>query len=332
MKNSISIALCMLFSIISFSQLKEGQIFCNEIKDGSYFPLTKSEKIIYWSDTYYTETKSGAKNINGKLYQEFKQTWEGNNVSTFYLREENGVVYQYEECCKEETIRFDNTFKKGHTWKTAEGMSEYTIISYKGKLDTPFCKYENLLVVEAKIINGVFNFYYLKGHGYIGATKEGKIISCAAPSLSLEKAGNTDTAITTDYGIIKVPGKWEVFNYAPDSKQYYLKNSDEIIIAITINPKKTYSFYSSSKTDSETIAAYYKWEYDYRVKNGFNTSKLKEDKKENYIIWKFTEEKLDNVFLYGVKSDYLVNYLVYTDKWAEGKKIEFLEQLYELNK
>lgn len=331
MKNYISIALCMLFSIISFSQLKEGQTFCTETKDGSYFPLTMSEKIIYWSDTYYTETKSGTKDINGKLYHEFKQTWEGNNISTFYLREENGVVYQYEDCCKEETIRFDKNFKKGYTWKTVDGMSEYKIISYEGKLNTPYCKYDNLLVIEAKITNGIFNFYYSKGHGYIGATKEGNILSCVAPSLSLKKASNTDTAITTDYGIIKVPGKWEVFNYATDSKQYYLKNSENIIIAITINPKKNYSFYSSSKTDLETVSDYYKWEYDYRVENGFKTSKLKKDKKKNYIIWKFTEKGIDNVFLYGVKSEYLVNYLVYTDQWKEGKKIDFLEQLYELN-
>ena len=331
MIKQISIVLCLLINTIAYSQLKEGQTFCTATKDGSYFPLTKNEKIIYWSDTYYIETKSGIKNINGKLYQEFKQTWEGDNISTFYLREENGVVYQYEECCEEETIRYDKNFKKGHTWKTAEGMSEYTIISYEGKLNTPFCKYDNLLVVEAKITNGIFNFYYSKGHGYIGATKEGKILSCAAPSLSLEKAGNTDTAITTDYGIIKVPGKWEVFNYTKDSNQYYLKNSENITIAVAINPKKNYSFYSPKDKDNQTTTAYFKWEYDYRVKHGFKTSKIKQDKKKNFIIWKFNENNIDNVFLYGVKSDYLLNFLVYTDQWEEKEKIAFLENLYELN-
>ena len=331
MKKSIIITLFLMFSIISFSQIKEGQSFCLETKAGSYFPLTKSEKIIYWSDTYYTETTSVTKDINGKLYQEFKQTWEGNNVITFYLREENGVVYQYEECCTEDTIRYDNTFKKGHTWKTVEGLSEYTIISYEGKLDTPFCKYDNLLVIEAKITNGIYNFYYLKGHGYVGATRDGNLLSCVAPSLSLKKASNTGTEISTEYGIVTEPGNWELFNYAEDSKQYYLKNSENIIIAITINPKKNYSFYSPTQTDLETVSDYYKWEYDYRVDNGFKTSKLKKDKQKNYIIWKFTEEGIDNVFLYGVKSEFLVNYLVYTDQWEEGKKIEFLEQLYELN-
>jgi len=320
-----------MISIISFSQIKEGQTFCAETKDGSYFPLKISKKLIYWYDTHYTETKEGTKEINGKIYNEFNQTWKNNTLSTLYLREENGVVYQYEDCCKKETIRFDKNFKKGHAWKTADGLTEYKLISYKGKLTTAFCTYDNLLVIEAKFTNATYKFYYFKGHGYIGATKDDELISIETPRLDIEKASNTDTEITTDYGKIKIPGKWEVFNYVTDSKQYYLKNSENIIIAITINPKKNYSFYSSSKTDLETVSDYYKWEYDYRVENGFKTSKLKKDKKKNFIIWKFTEKGIDNVFLYGVKSEYLVNYLVYTDQWKEGKKVTFLEQLYELN-
>ncbi|WP_300567747.1 hypothetical protein [Flavobacterium sp.] len=177
----IVLLLLTLFSCISYSQISEGQYFCDETKDGSYFPLSIDKKKILWFSTFYLETKTETKIINGKTYIEYKQDWDKSNSSLMYLREENGVIYEYDSEEKNEDVRYDPKFEKGHQWKTADGKSEYEIIAFDGKLKTPYCDYKDLLVIHAKMGYGEYNFYYFKGHGYIGATKNDKLISCVTP-------------------------------------------------------------------------------------------------------------------------------------------------------
>lgn len=175
------LALLILFTFNGYSQLKEGQNFCSENKKGSYFPLTISNKKISWQNTYYIESINGKKVIKGKEYAEIKQEWENKNVDLIYLREENNIVYQYEECCENETIRFNTNFKVGDKWLQADNKMEYEIISFNGELTTPYCEYKNLLIIQAKIANNTFQFYYLKGIGYVGATINKKLISFVTP-------------------------------------------------------------------------------------------------------------------------------------------------------
>jgi len=175
------ILLLLLIATNLYSQIKEGQDFCDETINGKFFPLSIEKKKILWANTSYYETQNGIKIINGKKYKEYIQEWSNNHSDKLYLREQNGVIYQYEDCCEKETIRYDSKFKKGHTWKTADGKFEYKIISYNGKFKTPFCEYTNLLVIEAEIEKEVFHFYYLKGQGYVGATSHDEIISCVTP-------------------------------------------------------------------------------------------------------------------------------------------------------
>ncbi len=183
MKHLTLLLLFIVFPVCSSGQFTEGQNFCNESIDAGYFPILNHDKYILWSDTYYTEVNNGPKEIKGKVYTEFIQKWKTGNSHKLYLREENGVVYQFEECCDEETVRYDEKFDKGHIWNTASGHAQYKILSFTGTLSTPFCEYENLLVIEADLKDGIFQFYYLKGHGYVGATIEGKTISCVTPTL-----------------------------------------------------------------------------------------------------------------------------------------------------
>tara|TARA_R110002050_G_scaffold157357_1_gene285936 strand:+ start:28070 stop:28627 length:558 start_codon:yes stop_codon:yes gene_type:complete len=185
MKNTFSLLL-LLISMQSFAQYYTGQRFCDELPEKSYFPLDIHEKKILWSNTHYTETNNGTKELNGKTYIEFIQKWKANDSYKSHLREENGVIYQYEECCEEETIRFSEKFKKGYSWKTADGLGEYTILTFIGKLKTPFCDYKNLMVIEAKLKSGDFNFYYQRGHGYVGATVNNEVISCETPTFDLD--------------------------------------------------------------------------------------------------------------------------------------------------
>ena len=50
------------------------------------------------------------------------------------------------------------------------------------------------------------------------------------------------------------------------------------------------------------------------------------------LIWKYNDNKLDNVFLFGSTKNCFLNLLVYTNNWDEKEKIKFLENLYQLNK
>jgi len=181
--NKITLFFLLFLSHISYSQITEGQKFCEENKDGSYFPVSdlNFKKKVLWAKTYYNETKEESKIINGKAYFQFRQEWENKNVVLLYLREENGVVYQYDESDKKESVRYDPSFETGHSWKTADGKDHYKIISYQGELRTPYCEYKKLLVIEADVSFGKYKFYYLKGLGYIGATKDDKLISCITP-------------------------------------------------------------------------------------------------------------------------------------------------------
>lgn len=177
------IYLLLLLNSIYFSeaQIKEGQDFCSEINNESYFPLSIDKKKILWYNTFYTETKGNNIEIKGKKYTEFKQEWEDKSTSIIYLREENGVVIEYDKSTEKETIRFDPNFEIKYQWISNNFYKNYKILSYNGELKTPFCKYTNLLVIEASTTDSVYQFYYFKGHGYIGATKNGKIISCVTP-------------------------------------------------------------------------------------------------------------------------------------------------------
>lgn len=134
---------------------------------------------------------------------------------------------------------------------------------------------------------------------------------------------------TTD---LKIPGKWEQLNKMDDSGQTYLKNEEGLIIAVAQNPKKAYPFFKSNKSDFENVKEFYKWDSDYRKENKFPVKKLKEDAKAKYIIWKFEEDNMDNVFLFGSSKENFLNLLVYSNVWKESEKILFLETLYELNK
>jgi hypothetical protein len=171
----------IFFGTFSFSQTNLN--FCEEDKNGSYFPLTNNLKKVIWRDTYYIEKKNDSKELNEKIYTEFGQESEYSGTALRYLREENGVVYEYEKCCNVETVRYDSKFIEGQTWKKGDNKSEFRIITYNGKLKTPHCIYENLLIIEGELSSKKFKFYYLKGFGYVGATEEDKLISYVTQGL-----------------------------------------------------------------------------------------------------------------------------------------------------
>jgi hypothetical protein len=171
----------ILFLFNQYFCQEEGQNFCDEFTSQEYFPLDIEKKKLLWSSTYYFEKITNWKTINEKEYVEFIQEWEDGKIDTLYLREKDGIVYQFDECCDNESIRFNSSFKKGDSWQTADKKATNTIITFKGKLKTPYCEYKNLLIIESQFTKSTFKFYYKKGYGYIAAMIDGKLISYATP-------------------------------------------------------------------------------------------------------------------------------------------------------
>lgn len=170
----------LFFSLNATAQIN-GQSFCDGVVNGSYFPLTVKTKNLMWFNTSYTETQVATVTMNGKQYQLYIQVWANGTSDSLYLREENGVIYQYHKKSRTEFIRFDRTFKIRHKWTVPEMNVAYRIISTSGKLKTPYCQYENLVVIKAKYPTITYKFYYLEGYGYIGATTKNKLVSFASP-------------------------------------------------------------------------------------------------------------------------------------------------------
>ncbi|WHF51570.1 hypothetical protein QGN23_14270 [Chryseobacterium gotjawalense] len=139
------------------------------------------------------------------------------------------------------------------------------------------------------------------------------------------------TTIKTNSGEVKIPGNWTQLNTVRQSGQTYLKNGDGIIIAIAQNLKKSYPFYKANRSDFENLKAFYKWDSDLKKKHNFKTQKLKENSNLEFIIWKY-KDQLDHVFLFGSSEKNFLNFLIYTNRWTENEKIQFLENLYQWNK
>jgi hypothetical protein len=152
------------------------------------------------------------------------------------------------------------------------------------------------------------------------------------PYFAFSQETSDFTEVKTNSGVVKVQGKWELIETTNDSGQRFLKNKDGVIIAIAENPKKAYPFYKKNIADFESVKLFYKWDSDYYKENNFKVEKIKENAKSEYIIWKYNDKKMDNVFLFGSSEDNFLNLLVYTNTWSQEEKINFLENLYEINR
>jgi hypothetical protein len=160
----------------------EGQDFCGKFDGDSYFPLDIEKKKIVWSKSSYIETATSWVKIDSIEYLSVVQVWQSGQTDTLYLREEDGTVYQYQDYCDSESVRFKADAKVGDSWSTCDQEIKYTVISKKGKLKTPFCDYKKLVIIKAEYPDVIFHFYYKKGYGYIGATVNGTdLISFVSP-------------------------------------------------------------------------------------------------------------------------------------------------------
>ncbi|MFN7100472.1 MAG: hypothetical protein ACK4M4_08880 [Flavobacterium sp.] len=158
------------------------------------------------------------------------------------------------------------------------------------------------------------------------------LLIIALPYKALCQESTDYTSVKTAIETVKIPGKWQILNTTADSGQTYLKNNEGIIIAVARNPMKAYPFYKNSAITFEQLTLFYQWDSDYYREQKIKVSKIKENATLGYIIWKYNDKKLDNLFLFGASNNNFLNLLVYTKNWSEPEKILFLENLFTLNR
>ena len=159
----------------------EGQSFCDGDTSKEYFTLQEFPKYIIWYNTLYTETKIHNTVIAGKEYNTYVQEWVSGRKDTLYIRETKTATVQYYIEKEKELTRYDSTMPVGKSWN---GMDvKYTVLSKNKELKTPVCHYKNLMELKAEYQSDTYIFYYLRGFGYVGASKDGDLISFAIPKM-----------------------------------------------------------------------------------------------------------------------------------------------------
>ena len=83
----------------------------------------------------------------------------------------------------------------------------------------------------------------------------------------------------------------------------------------------------------ELVNAFYKWDADYWKSNkDYDVYEIKKDEAKKYIIWKIEvkSKKIENYFLSGIKSNYLIglNIPQIKQKLEQEKQIQLLENVF----
>lgn len=166
--------LLTIFPILSFGQSE----FCDKSFGESYFPLSIGfEKHITWGDAFYVEKVTEKIEIDGKEYYKYEQDFGKGTIYDLLLRNQNDTIYMYNEVKKKDNILLIAIPEKGASWDTGK------IAEINGSFETPYCNYENLIVVENKYSNGTKEKrYYKKGLGLVAITNKKGIKGICLPN------------------------------------------------------------------------------------------------------------------------------------------------------
>jgi len=168
------ILLLLVCPLLNFGQ----SYFCNKSFGNSYFPLEIGfEKNITWGGSFYVESIKEKTEIDGKEYFKYNQDFGNGKAYELLLRNQNDTIYFFNEKKKEEIVFLIAKPEKGIKWGAGK------IIEIDGSFETPYCNYENLLVVENKYSNGEKDKrYYKQGLGLVAITNKKGINGICLPN------------------------------------------------------------------------------------------------------------------------------------------------------
>ena len=168
------ILLLLVCPLLGFGQSD----FCNKSFGNSYFPLEIGfEKNITWGSSFYVESIKEKMEIDGKEYFKYNQDFGKGKAYELLLRNQNDTIYLFNEKNKKEIVFLIVKPKKGTKWGAGK------IVEIDGSFETPYCNYENLLVIESKYSNGEKDKrYYKQGLGLVAITSKKVINGICLPN------------------------------------------------------------------------------------------------------------------------------------------------------
>jgi hypothetical protein len=230
----IIIGILTILPFLSFGQSE----FCEKKFGESFFPLEIGfEKMITWGSSIYVEKITEKIKINGIEYFKYVQDFRNGTVYNLLLRNQNDTIFNYNKKKKTENILLIAKPIKGIKWKNSK------IKEIDGSFETPYCNYENLLVIENKNSDGTkTKRYYKKGLGLVAITgKKGikgiclpnksKVSECTLESIKLyvsEKLSLKKFKQPREHGVLKfkmyvskegIVSNVETLNSIPGGKQ-----------------------------------------------------------------------------------------------------------------
>ncbi|WP_234859183.1 hypothetical protein [Aquimarina aquimarini] len=167
----------LLFAILPVLTFGQSE-FCDKSFGESYFPLEIGfEKHITWGNAFYVEKVTKKKEIGGKEYFKYEQDFRNGTVYDLLLRNQNDTILMYNEVKKRDQILLIAKPQKEIRWETGK------VTEIDGSFETPYCNYENLIVVENKYSNGTKEKrYYKKGLGLVAITSKKGIKGICLPN------------------------------------------------------------------------------------------------------------------------------------------------------
>ncbi len=141
---------------------------------------------------------------------------------------------------------------------------------------------------------------------------------------------NITTYFVLPYGQVNLPGKWDKSTYNSSSRQQFFRNQESVTVAVAFGPCNQYEFNKDGALKGyDFVEAFYKWDSEYFVSNGLESKLLEADKSKNCILYRVFGKGFDTYILIGEKNGNASNFSIQaTDKWTEGKKIQFLKSLF----
>lgn len=175
-----TIFILLILPLLGFGQSN----FCEKNFGESYYPLKIGfEKHLTWGTAIYVEKVTGKTMQNGIEYYNYEQDFGGGTSYDLLLRKQNDTVFMYNEKQKKDVILLIERPIKGTRWDSGK------VIDTDGFFESPFCNYENLLVIENKYPNGnKEKRFYKKGLGLVAVTTKKGIKGMCIPSKEETKA------------------------------------------------------------------------------------------------------------------------------------------------
>jgi hypothetical protein len=193
--------LLTILPILTFGQSE----FCDKNFGESYYPLKIGfQKHLTWGTATYIEKVTGKTEKDGVEYYNYEQDFGGGTSYDLLLRKQNDTVFMFSEKEKKDIILLIERPVKGTKWKSGK------VINTNGFFESPFCDYENLLVIENKYPNGnKEKRFYKKGLGLVAVTTKKGIKGMCVPSKKESKALSKPFSAL---GCENLPNKEEIKN------------------------------------------------------------------------------------------------------------------------